>query len=401
MTSTRVRLVSVTWLLALLVTIVASWAALTDPRAATTWEEVVVVFGFGFGFTTVGAILVTRRPREPVGRMALLIGIIAITTTGLKILAVALDGAPGPIPPVGAAAAVVSSQLWGAVLMSAGLLLVRFPAGLERDRLSAIANGMFIVALTCTAIATFAPGQVQAGWIERTSNPLGMSALGRGTAESIANAALLLYVAGLAVTAVVLARRYRRAGPVVRAQIRWVAAAGALPVVLFPGLFIGPAWLWSAWQLSLALLPIAIGIAILRYRLYDIDRIIGRTLSYAIVTALLAAVFVGTNLLLQALVAGAGELPPIAVAVSTLIVATLFQPIRRRVQAPIDRRFNRAHHNAEQLVGVFARQARDEVDLGRLRTAVVEVVVEAVRPAGATIWLRSERPIAVGGAEQP
>ena len=189
MTSTRVRLVSVTWLLALLVTIVASWAALTDPRAATTWEEVVVVFGFGFGFTTVGAILVTRRPREPVGRMALLIGIIAITATGLKILAVALDGAPGPIPPVGAAAAVVSSQLWGAVLMSAGLLLVRFPAGLERDRLSAIANGMFIVALTCTAIATFAPGQVQAGWIERTSNPLGMSALGRGTAESIANAA--------------------------------------------------------------------------------------------------------------------------------------------------------------------------------------------------------------------
>ena len=204
--------------------------------------------------------------------------------------------------------------------------------------------------------------------------------------------ALLAYAVGLGLAIAVIVRRYRRSGQLVRTQIRWVAAASVVPVILFPLLFVD--WMWSLWFLSTALLPIAIGIAILRYRLYDIDRIIGRTLSYAIVTASLAAVFVGSNLVLQAAIAGATGGSTLAVAGSTLLVAALFQPVRRRVQDPIDRRFNRAHLDAERVVRSFAGRARDEVDLGRLREAVVGVVVDAVRPARG-------RDLAATGASDP
>jgi hypothetical protein len=389
MTASRVRLVSTAWVLALLVIVLATWAAMTDPRAATNWEEVVLVVGFGFGFTSVGAILVTRRPREPVGRMALLIGLIAIAATGLRSIAIVLDGAPGPIPVTGAAAAAVSSQLGNAVLMSAGLLLVRYPAGLERDRLSTIANGLFLLALGCTLIVTFAPGTIQADWIQPTRNPLGVDALDRRTAETVASAGLFLYVAGLAVTAVVLTCRYRRSGPVVRAQIRWVAAAGALPVVLFPGLFIGPSWLWSAWFLSVALLPIAIGIAILRYRLYDIDRIISRTLSWAVVTGVLVAVFAGAVIALQTVLAPVTDNNTIAVAASTLLAFALFQPIRRGVQRAVDRRFNRARYDAQRIVDAFAGAIRSQLDLEQLRGALVDTATRSVQPHGAAVWLRA------------
>ena len=169
-----------------------------------------------------------------------------------------------------------------------------------------------------------------------------------------------------------------------------------LPVILFPLLIVGPELIWSIWFISTAAIPVAIGIAILRYRLFDIDRIIGRTIGYGIATALLATAFVGINLLVQAEFAGAMGENTLAVAVSTLIVAALFQPIRRRVQAPIDRRFNRAHLDAALVVSAFGRQSRDEVDLGRLRDAVVGVVVEAVRPDGAALWLRPEHPIDAG-----
>jgi hypothetical protein len=147
-------------------------------------------------------------------------------------------------------------------------------------------------------------------------------------------------------------------------------------------------WLWSLWIGSTSLMPAAIGVAILRYRLFDIDRIVSRTLAYALVTALLAAVFVGTNLALQQLVASAAGDNTLAVAGSTLLVASLFQPIRRRIQAPIDRRFNRAHLDAERVIAGFVRETRDEVDLARLRAGVVATVDDAVRPSRTMLWLR-------------
>jgi uncharacterized membrane protein YbhN (UPF0104 family) len=139
------------------------------------------------------------------------------------------------------------------------------------------------------------------------------------------------------------------------------------------------------------LLPFALGVALLRYRLFDIDRIIGRTIAYAIVTAILAGVFVTANLVLVALFADATRSNTLVVAASTLLVAALFQPIRRRVQAPVDRRFNRAHLDATRVVDSFARKTRDEVDLDRLQGAVIETVDRSVAPTGIGLWLRPAR----------
>jgi hypothetical protein len=136
-------------------------------------------------------------------------------------------------------------------------------------------------------------------------------------------------------------------------------------------------------------LPIAIGIAVLRYRLYEIDRFISRTIGYAIVTGALVAVFAGTILLFQAVLEPLTGGSTVPVAASTLVVAALFQPLGRRVQAVVDRRFNRARYNAERTAAGFSAQLRDEVDLTSLRADVLAVVARTLAPAAAGLWIRS------------
>ena len=142
--------------------------------------------------------------------------------------------------------------------------------------------------------------------------------------------------------------------------------------------------------IALGLVPVAIGMSILRYRLYDIDRLIGRTVAYATIAAVLAAAFVATiPSILQALLANVTGGDTFTTAASTLLVAGLFQPLRRRVQAPIDRRFNRALVDADRLVQTLANQVRDPVDLDALHAAVLGAVNEAVAPSRSGIWLRA------------
>jgi len=184
-----------------------------------------------------------------------------------------------------------------------------------------------------------------------------------------------------------VASRYRRADAIVRAQIRWVAAAGAVPTILIPFILVAD-WLWSLWFLSSMLLPIAIGVALLRYRLFDIDRIIGRTIAYAIVTAILAAVFVTVNLVLVSQLADATRSNTLVVAASTLLVAALFQPIRRRVQAPVDRQFNRARVDAEATAAAFADRMRDEVEIDAVAGDLERTIDLTVKPSSQGLWLR-------------
>jgi hypothetical protein len=145
---------------------------------------------------------------------------------------------------------------------------------------------------------------------------------------------------------------------------------------------------WYLVMLGITALPVAAALAVLRYRLYEIDRIISRTIGYGIVTATLAVVFVGVVLGLQALLAQFTGGNTVAVAASTLVVAALFQPLRRRIQRVVDRRFDRARYDAQRIVDTFATQLRDEVDLDRLRVALVATADDAMRPAGAAVWLR-------------
>ncbi len=207
---------------------------------------------------------------------------------------------------------------------------------------------------------------------------------------------LLLLVALLAVVSVIV--RWRRAREIERQQIKWL---------LYPALLVGLGLVAQVPLLTLtgsseavtdasnailtgtfASLPVGIGIAVLRYRLYDIDRIISRTLAYAVVTVILGAVFVATILVLQELLAPVTSGTPIAVAVSTLFVASLFQPVRRRIQNVVDRRFNRARYDAEREVERFAAQIRDEVEVERVTGALTATLQRTMQPATAVVWLR-------------
>jgi hypothetical protein len=165
-----------------------------------------------------------------------------------------------------------------------------------------------------------------------------------------------------------------------RQQLKWFAYAGALVVLAMLSTNVLPGLGNLPWVMVIAL-PVAVGIAILRYRLYDIDRLINRTLVYGLLTALLAGVYAGAVLVLGQLFGGVGRDPPSwAVAGATLAVAALFQPARRRIQAVVDRRFNRRKYDAAKTVEAFSARLRDEVDLDTLSAELQAVVDETVQP---------------------
>jgi hypothetical protein len=206
-----------------------------------------------------------------------------------------------------------------------------------------------------------------------------------------------LVLAALAALASVAALivRFRRSRGVERRQLQWFTFAGAIEVTAIAvtpfldlGTATGPVNVVVAIIVA-PLVPIAAAIAILRYRLYEIDRIVSRTVAYAILTAVLVAVYAGAVLAIQAFVAPVAQQDgPVAVAASTLIVASLFQPLRRRIQAIVDRRFNRARYDAQQSVDAFAGRIRDEVDSDRLAEEVAGVVQRDLEPSRLGIWIR-------------
>jgi hypothetical protein len=196
------------------------------------------------------------------------------------------------------------------------------------------------------------------------------------------------------------AYRYRHvSGPVQRQQTKWVAlAVGLVMVFLLVGIFIptlvlGPANPWSVWSLAVLLplfllFPASIAIAILRHHLYDIDRLLSRTLTYGALTIVLGSVYAGAVVLLRQVLNPRDGDSTLAVAASTLLVAGLFQPLRRRIQDIVDQRFNRARYDATRTVAVFSTRLRDEIDLDTLSTELLAVVNDTVQPTQASLWLR-------------
>jgi hypothetical protein len=225
------------------------------------------------------------------------------------------------------------------------------------------------------------------------SSPFSDRALG-GVVLVATRVALVVTALAVAVAAGSLLVRFRRAHGVERQQLRWVALAAALmvlagPVVLAPAVLEIPVlvdWASAVW---VAVLPVAVGAAVLRYRLYDLDRIISRTLAYGLLTLLLgggyAAVVLGLGQLL-------GRDSPLVVAAATLAVAALFQPARRRVQAVVDRRFNGRRHDATRIVEGFGTRLRDQVDLDTLTADLLAVVDQTMQPTQASLWLRPPAP---------
>jgi hypothetical protein len=186
--------------------------------------------------------------------------------------------------------------------------------------------------------------------------------------------------------------RFRRAHGVERQQLRWLAWAAAVAVlgavVALGGLAVGATALVT-WAISssFAVMPLAIGAAILRYRLYDLDHIISRTLAYGLLTVLLGGGYALVVLWLGQLL---GRESPLVVAGATLAVAAVFQPARRRVQAVVDRRFNRRGHDATRIIEAFGARLRNQVDLDTLHTELLAVVNQTMQPTKASLWLRSQ-----------
>jgi tryptophan-rich sensory protein len=208
-----------------------------------------------------------------------------------------------------------------------------------------------------------------------------------GTAYNLAEVVwTLVFLVGAAAMIV----RFRRSGFEQRLQLKWFmyASAVAAVIVLAASQFGGNDPL-AAFEIAFTLIPAAVGIAILKYRLYDIDRIISRTLAYAIVTGLLIGVYAGLVLLATQVF---GLHTPVAVAAATLAAAALFNPLRRRVQHVVDRRFNRVRYDADQTVAAFAARLRDAVDLDPVRTDLVAVVNSAVEPAHISVWIAGGGP---------
>ena len=180
--------------------------------------------------------------------------------------------------------------------------------------------------------------------------------------------------------------RARRSTGIERLQFRWIVFALAVVTVSVVVGAVTSEWVFTG--LTLPFIPITIGIAVMRYRLYEIDRLVSRTISYALVSVVLAAIFAGAALLFQELLSPVLGENGVGVAASTLIVAALFQPVRLRIRRSVDHRFDRARYDAEQTGAWFADRMRDEVDLARISEDLTRTVEIALRPTTAHLWTR-------------
>jgi hypothetical protein len=241
-------------------------------------------------------------------------------------------------------------------------------------------------------VATAIVGGVIIALAEPTFRAVGWSAAGETILDVVIAVAVGALLGSYLLALVDLVVRYRRATGIERVQMRWVVAAAALPVGVLAALLALGDRIWALWYVMAftLVLPIAaIAIAITRYRLYDIDRIVSRTIGYAVVTAVLFGVFFIANVALQRALGDIVGESPIVVAASTLVVAALFQPLRTRVQRVVDRRFHRSRYDAEQTVSGFAGRLRDQLDLPTLTGELRRATIDAVEPSATTVWLRA------------
>jgi hypothetical protein len=351
------------------------------------------------GFMVVGAVIVARRPANAIGWIFSAIGLLAATGwPAMEYAAYAYLTRPGSQP--GASWAAWYQQLWWtpmlALLAIATPLL--FPTGrLPSARWRPVAAVAALVTVALELLFAFRPTlrlQVQ----DRTyavDNPIGLTWVPDPETSAVGGALFGVLTACLVAAVVSLVLRFRRSRGVERQQLKWFTYAGVLLILGGPlASYLLPASVSDVtFGLAIALVPVAAGIAILRYRLYDIDRLISRTLVYGLLTTLLAGVYVLVVLVLGQLFGGIGAEPPSwAVAGATLAVAALFQPARRRIQVVVDRRFNRRKFDAAKTVEAFSVRLREEVDLDALTAELLVVVDQTIQPTKASLWLRPPAP---------
>ena len=399
-TSARIVVVAIAWVAA-----VVGALALVD--SASRWQYLdefdfrLVFIGLALAAITdvsVGALLTLKRPGNVVGVLMMLAALLLpITFLGFGIGGVlAVERGTGDAV-AGMLGLIGSIGIYPTLIIAGPLIALVYPDGRLPDprwRWPVAA----VVAMLAIGSATvlLRPGLVNE---ELAENPFGLA--GASGSEPVWEIGLALAAATMPVSLLLalgsVIVRVRRAEGVELAQLKWFVAAVIAFLVFMLLAFVdgsaGPSAfdVLAPWSLSLP--PLAVGVAILRYRLYEIDRLISRTVSWGVVTGVLVAVFAGVVVALQAVFGVVTQGETLAVAASTLVVFALLQPIRRRVQTAVDRRFDRRRYDAQQTVDAFAEQVRNEVDLTRLRGALVATARDAVRPVEAHVWLRGRTEV--------
>jgi hypothetical protein len=383
------------WALSIGLTVLSLWLLilnLSHPNVPVYlyWAEDTLL---AVGYSTVGAVAASHRPGNAVGWVLCSIGLSwGVAHFASEYATYALLAAPGSLP-AAEGAAWIYSWVWVPGLGFIVFLPLLFPSGrLPSPRWRPFAWFSVLLVVAGTIVAAFSPGP---GVGLSIRNPFGMASLLNLNEQLQALMFVLIFVASASLVA-----RLHRARGVERQQIKWVAYAGALgggaSLPTYTVLeAVNLSWLHLAGYVPALVgilgVPTAVGIAITRYRLYDIDILINRTLVYGTLTATLVALYlVGIVVLQRFFVFLTGQQSTLAVVASTLLIAALFNPLRKSLQSFIDRRFYRRKYDARKTLERFSAQLRDETDLDTLSDDLVGVVRETMQPAHASLWLRPD-----------
>jgi hypothetical protein len=379
---------------------------LSNPKPGASifglFGELVVVGLIPIVFAAVGALIVSRQPRNLIGWL-LLGPAFSQAVSPLLPNFQSWTTAPSPVTLSIYLALWLNGWGWLVLIFPVFLVMLLFPTGRPPSPrwnwVGYLALGMVAVFLF---FSTFVDVFTIDGAAWEVSNPIGF------VSSSVINGSFFLglWAIGLLTLAVScvssLVVRYRRASPLERQQIKWLlyacglfgaCYAASVTFYLFGGvILLGIGIISLLTFLAMATIPVAIAIAILRYRLWDIDVIIRRTLVYGALTLTLALVYFGSVILLQSLVtAVGGQQTAVVTVISTMVIAALFTPLRRRIQRDIDRRFYRKKYDAEKIVAAFGASLREEVDLEDLQAQIVAVVQETLQPETVSLWLWHEK----------
>jgi hypothetical protein len=385
--------------LSVLLLVPAAVLNLRRPQVSELWyttgellgDMVLVVFGW------FGALIVSRRPNHSIGWLLCAFGL----TGGLGAFATeyaiyGLVSHPGALPGAAVLAWATSCEVAVRLALLAALLLL-FPSGRPPSPRWWLVLWLVGIANTLVLIGTLPRWALRGVVLLQTNGPEFS-----GVLAQLANLGFQAALVAVLAAGVSLLVRFRRAGGDERQQLKWLLFAVVIVVLGVPLLSVAPIPIHPSElavdivvSLLVSLIPVAVGLAVLKFRLYDIDRLISRTLAYGLLTVILGLGYAAGSLVFV-LVAGTGADPPSwLVAAATLAAAAIFRPARRRIQTAVDRRFNRRKYNSAQTIQAFSTRLRDQIDLDTLSTELLAVVDQTMQPTRASLWLR---PSAAGSS---
>jgi hypothetical protein len=397
------------WALALTSFVVTGVLRFLNASTPTVDPRTPLVLDFWYlllfmSFATVGALVASRQPGNAIGWIFCYLGLsFPLVGAGEEYALYALVTEPGSLSGG-------EGLLWLAALLSGpivfaliALVFLLFPDGRLLSRRWRLVVWLDLIAVMCLFAWAFEPGPLGNLGLVRIANPFGVEGLA-ALLGTLGMVGLFMTLAVAVAGGISLVVRFRRARGVERQQLKWFAFSGVVfcavfaigPVLWYLPESSGTEWIWTVlFLVGASTIPVAVGIAILRYKLYEIDLLINRTLVYGSLTASLALVYFGgvaaTQTIFRALT-GQEQQPQLAIVVSTLVIAALFNPLRRRIQGFIDRRFYRRKYDTRKTLETFSAKLRDETDLDALRDDLVGVVRETMQPAHVSLWLRPDPP---------